>query len=318
MAQSLADLGERKLIAMVRRQYGYAWSDDDAAAIDSGKNYTLITTDAISKGSHIPDGAGLANVGYFFAALNLSDIAAMGGKPKYFMAAMTLPKRMPARDLAIIESGIRRCLEKYAVRLIGGDLKQGMELNLAGIAIGTVPKERILRRSGAKQGDLVCITGKLGKNGAAYYMWKSNKQKKWANLLINIEPRIKEGLLISEFKASCAIDLSDGLFSAVSQLNHISRQGFEIEYDKVPVHSIAKTASRKLGIGIEEIAFNFGGEYELLFTISKANFLRLERAAKRKGMKISVIGRVYGRSLVLIKNGKRIEIKKMGYEHFSR
>ncbi len=316
MVSNLAELGERRIIDAIRHQYGYSWSDDDAAEIDIGKEYFIITTDSISQKSHMPNGASFESVGYFFAALNLSDIAAMGGKAKYFMTAFTLPKKMSIKDLKSIEKGMKRCLDKYGVRIIGGDLKQGSELNLAGIAIGAVSKKNILRRKGMKAGDLVCVTGSLGKNAAGYYMWKNNGAKRWAELLIEIEPRIKEGQFIALHGATSAIDLSDGVFSALSQLSRFNKLGFEIDLSKVPVHKEAKDANMKLGINIEDLALNFGGEYELLFTISKANFAKLHRDSTKKGIKVTAIGKVTGRKNFIIKNGKRVEIKKTGYEHF--
>ena len=170
----------------------------------------------------------------------------MGGQPKYFMAAMTFPKRMRAKNLKMLEHGIKRCLDRYGVKLIGGDLKQGAELNMAGVAVGTVSKKGILRRNGARPGDLVCITGKLGKNGAAYQMWKKSKIGKWADLLLEIEPRIKEGTLLSKYDASSAMDLSDGLYSAVTKLSGISKKGFEIRYEKVPIDRFANVVRKIL------------------------------------------------------------------------
>lgn len=318
MERILGGLGERSIIAMIRGQYGYSWTDDDAAAIDQGSNYMLITTDSISEKSHMPKGAGYASIGYFFAALNISDIAAMGGVPKYFMTAFTLRKDMKAEDLVELEKGMNRCLEKYGVKLIGGDLKQGMEINLSGIAIGEVSKKKILRRNGVKKNDVLCVTGRLGKNAAAYYMWKKTGKRKWAELLIEIEPRIKEGRLIAEYGASSAIDLSDGVFSAISQLSKINKLGFKIDYSKVPVHSLAKKVSRELKLNTEELALGFGGEYELLFTVSKSKLAKLKLAAKRNGIQISDIGIVTGRKCILVKDGNAKEISSKGYEHFTK
>lgn len=316
MQSKLSDLGERSIISVIRKQYAYSWPDDDASLIDAGRDYAIITTDSISKQSHIPDGADHSKVGYYFAALNLSDIAAMGGTPKYFMAAMTLNRDMPLAELVKIQKGMRRCLDRYGVKLIGGDLKEGSQLSMAGIAIGTVQKKNVLLRSGARHGDLVCLTGKLGKNAAAYYMWKKHGGKKWAQLMIDIEPRVKEGMMIAEHGGSSAIDLSDGLNASVLNLNRISGKGFEIDYDRIPISSLARQVSKNLKIGLEELALNFGGEYELVFTISKRDFSRLGPAMTRRGFEVTVIGRVFGKDALLVKDGKRTVITKGGYEHF--
>lgn len=318
MEMILGGLGERSIIAMIRKQYGYEWADDDAAVIDNGNKYMLITTDSISEKSHMPKGASFYSVGYFFAALNLSDIAAMGGTPKYFMTAFTLPRSMKAGDLIQLEKGMKACLDRYGVKLIGGDLKQDTTINLSGTAIGDVIKGKILRRNGVKKNDVLCVTGRLGKNAAAYRMWKRTGKRRWAELLIDIEPRIREGRLLSDYGASSAIDLSDGVFSAVSQLSRINRLGFEIDYSKVPVHNLAKKVGKELGLDIEDLALGFGGEYELLFTIQGNRLAKLKLAGRRIGIEISEIGIAKGRKCVLIKDGKAKEIRSRGYEHFTR
>ena len=314
----MADLGERRLIEAIKGCYDYEWEDDDAASIPAGRAYTLITTDSISRSSHMPKGAGWDKVGYFFAALNLSDIAAMGGRPEYFMSALTLPAETKVSELRSLENGIGRCLGKYGVKVIGGDLKQGAEMCMTGIAIGTVQKDRILRRRGAKEGDLVCLTGKLGRNGAAYRMWKETGNKKWGEMMLCIEPRVKEGIAISQCGASSAIDLSDGLFAALWQLGKSSGRGFEIEYSRIPIDSLALETRDRLGIGIEDMAFEFGGEYELLFTISPRRLPMLEKAAGRAGFGFSIIGEVKGSAVVLRRDGKAETVRSRGYEHFRK
>ncbi|MDE1768561.1 MAG: hypothetical protein KGH62_04275, partial [Candidatus Micrarchaeota archaeon] len=193
---------------------------------------------------------------------------------------------------------------------------EGMEINLTGVAIGTVAKKNILRRDGVRKGDVVCVTGSLGKNGAGYYMWKKTGLRRWAELLLDIEPRIDEGVLIAKSGATAAIDLSDGLFSAILQLSKINRCGFEIDYPKVPIHYAAKSAGISTGVNVEDIALNFGGDYELLFTIQKSKLNHLLSEAKKNGIRVSVIGKVAGRKCMLVKDGKKVGIRKAGYEHF--
>ncbi len=314
----MADLGERRLIDAIKGCYDYGWEDDDAASIPAGRAYTLITADSISRSSHMPKGVGWDKIGYFFAALNLSDIAAMGGNPKYFMSALTLPRSTRVAELRSLEKGIGRCLGRYGVKVIGGDLKEGAEMCMTGIAIGTVQKDRILRRSGAKEGDLACLTGKLGRNGAAYRMWKETGNKRWGEMVLDMEPRVKEGMVISECRASCAIDLSDGLFAALWQLGKSSGKGFEIDYSRIPIDSLALKTSDRLGIRIDDMAFEFGGEYELLFTISPRRLHLLANAAVRAGFGFSVIGEVKGSAVVLRRDGKAETVRSRGYEHFRK
>lgn len=316
MKKSIGDIGERDMIREIRKVYGYPWPDDDCAYIENGSEYLLLTTDSVSSSSHIPKGASLEKAGYFFAAVNLSDIAAMGGRPEYFMAALALPRGMAAGELIKIERGIEKCLSKYKVRMIGGDLKPGRELRMTGIAIGSVDKRRCMKRSGVRPGDLVCVTGMLGRNAAGYYLWKKTKAIKWAELLLDVEPKIVEGMAIAKAGARAAMDLSDGLYGAISELNSLTGHGFEIDFEKVPIDPIAISAARKLGLKIERLALEFGGEYELLFTIPRNKLEKLNSISREMGFKVAVVGRVKGKNNILIREGKKIGIRSAGYEHF--
>ncbi len=308
-------MGERAAIKRIRGTYGYDWPDSDCSYIPMGSKYLLITTDSIAERTHIPKGAKPQDVGYFFAALNLSDIAAMGGRPKYFMSALVLPNKMDIGYLDGLQRGINRCLRKYNVKLIGGDLKKGTEAVLTGVAIGEAHRSRMMHRMNIGAGDAVCVTGTLGRNAAGYYMWKRGESE-GASILLGIEPRIKEGMFISTNGARAAIDLSDGVNSAISQISAATGKHFEILWDAVPADPLALNLSKRLGINAQEMCLNFGGEYELLFTVPHDLAEKLASKARAKGMKVSVIGRVYGRRNVLVHKGRRIPITGKGYEHF--
>ncbi len=318
MEVKLGSIGERAIIERIRRMYGYGWPDDDCFYFADGKRYILLKTDSISASSHMPDSADPERIGYFLAAINLSDIAAMGGTPRYFMTALTMPRSTKLSYLGAVERGISRCLSRYKTRMGGGDLKEGREMNFAGIAVGDVDRNRMIRRNGARAGDLLCVTGRLGKNAAGYYMWKETGQKKWANMLLDVEPRIREGLALHEIGATSAIDLSDGVYSSISQLRRINKIGFEIEFSRLPLSREALGAAKRLGIGIEELALNFGGEYELMFTLPENRYERAREYMKKRGMEMTMIGRVTKTESILIKDGRRISIKSRGYEHFMR
>ncbi len=314
--KTLGGIGERDLIGRIRRMYGYGWPDDDCFHIPAGGKYLLIKTDSISKPSHIPGNVSPERIGYFFAASNLSDIAAMGGTPRYFMAALTLPRNTHLSYLEGIERGISKCLRRYGARMAGGDMKEGRELNLAGIAIGEVEKDRMLRRKGMKPGEFLCVTGSLGKNAAGYYLWKRRGNADGADMLLDVEPRIREGRFISENGATAAMDLSDGVYSAIRQLSRINMCGFDINLSEVPVNAAALKASKLLGIPIEEMALNFGGEYELIFTVPAGRFGKMTALAKKRGIRIAKIGIVTKGGNRLIKGARAIRITDYGYEHF--
>jgi len=308
-------LGERKLIKLIRSLHGYSWANSDSAYIDIGNKRMLITNDSITAKTHIPKGADPRDAGYFFAALNLSDIAAMGGTPKYFMSSMILPGSTDVRYLKDFELGVKKCLAKYHVKIIGGDLKKGAELAMTGIAIGEVKKSSMMQRLGIRAGQALCVTGELGDNAAGYYSWK-NGAKNGAKRLLDIEPMIKEGLFLSGNGVKAAMDLSDGIYSAIRQLKDETGLGFDIYFGELPVSRAAKEAKRKYGISIEQLCLNFGGEYELIFTVNQSKFGALKAKAAKHGLKVTRIGKVTRGGNFIVKGGKRINISKYGYEHF--
>ncbi len=311
----IGKLGERKIIRLIRSVYRYKWPDSDAAYIDFGKKRILITTDSITRHSHIPNCAMPEDVGYFFAAINLSDIAAMGGTPKYFMSSFILPDSLDSDYLVSLEAGIRRCLSRYHVKMIGGDLKEGRELSMTGIAIGEVDKLKMMQRLRVRDGDAICVTGSLGGNAAGYYLWKRGS-KEGARKLLDVHPRINEGKFLSENGVRASIDLSDGVYSAISQLKDATGLGFEIYYDNVPVDKLARKLSLRYGTSLEQMCLNFGGDYELFFSIKESMLNALMRNAKRKRIRITRIGTVTGTDNFLVKGTKRERITKRGYEHF--
>jgi thiamine-monophosphate kinase len=201
--------------------------------------------------------------------------------------------------------------------MIGGDCKEGIELVMSGIGVGEVDRNKILRRTGMKIGDLLCVTNSLGKNSAGYYLWKLKNSKNGAEKLLEVEPRIKEGQIISKYSASAATDLSDGVYSSIAQLKKITGMGFFIDFSKIPVSSLAEKVHNQLGVSIEELTLNYGGNYELLFTISPENWEILKKFAETHNLKFTEIGSVKKGKNILLKDGGKYEIKKRGYEHFT-
>ena len=314
---SLGEIGERGVIKEIRSMFGYSFDDDDCAAIEYGDMLMLLTTDSINRQSHIPDGVAPAAIGRFLAAVNLSDIAAMGGKPLYFMTALELERDTRIRWVREFETGMKDVLDRYGVKLAGGDTKEGHDLSLAGFAVGEVGKNRVLRRRNCRKGDVIYVTGTVGKNAAAYYMWKKSKGRKWARCMLDVEPRIKEGLFLSGMGATSAIDLSDGLFASVKQLSEASGTGISLDYSKLPIDMAAVCAAESCGVDLMHIACEVGGEYELLVGVPKARAAKLEKEAERRGMALTRIGIARGKGCTIETDKGAEEITSNGYEHFS-
>ncbi len=296
----LSSLGERGVIDRIWEVIGRRMEYDDCSIVEKGDEYLLLTTDFIGEGTHFMPEWDFSQIGRFFASINLSDIAAMGGKPQYFMASMFFPREFEMENLENFIKGMMEILKKYNVEYLGGDMKESKIAGMSGIALGVVDKDKILKRRGAKIGDGIYLTGSLGRQAAGYYLWKNGFEEGWKYLL-DVEPRILEGRELAG-KASSCMDLSDGLLHTIQQMERINSLGFNIQFDELPIHPLAYEVSEDLKIPLETLVLSFGGEYELFFT--SPSFIL--------GKEIGIVDRIGG----IWKDGKRIEGE--GYAHFSK
>ncbi len=301
----LSEIGERSIVASLIKKFdpnGIYALGDDTAILDYGKENLLITTDTICQKTHIPEKASAKDIGWYAAAINLSDIAAMGGRPLGMLFSFGLPADTTTKWLDELTDGIQECCSKFKVPVLGGDTKENDSITITGIALGTVPKSEMLRRTGAKAGDIVAMTGKLGRG----LFWEQDKENN-ASQYLRVEPQLKIGQMLAESLAitSC-IDISDGLSTSLHLLASASNVGFEIESNLVNIIP---------GLNAKEkaLALHYGGDFELLFTI------RPDRANQILNMHgISRIGYVTDDiSVSLVKEGVNEPLQNKGYEHFS-
>lgn len=320
----LSDMGERKAVEIIQRilsegNIDFGNMSDDCAVIEFGDEYLLITTDTISKTTHIPEMASPWQIGWHAVAVNLSDIAAMGGAPLGMVVALGLPRDYNMKSLEYLVEGMKACTSKFGISIFGGDTKESDIVTLTGCAFGTVAKNQVLLRKGAKSGDILAVTGELGKAGAAYHSLKNRMdEEEGIKDLLEIQPRIKEGVTLAKTNAitSC-MDISDGLASSIHQLSSINDVGYEVDLVRVPISEKAKDISEKLDIDLEDIALYFGGEYELLVTIDKDKVRETQKALSDIGSTLAPIGIVKKEKRnILIKDSISTILENRGYEHF--
>lgn len=318
----LSDIGEKEAVRRIIAEVASAKETqnigpgDDAAAIDLGVIYLVASTDTITQSGHILPGTTDWQIGWMAAAVNYSDIAAMGAHPTGILISMGLPRDTESARLDAIIQGVIDCSESVGGELLGGDTKEACELTLAGTALGTVMKKGILLRKGARPGDLVGVTGTLGLAAAGYYSITKGLRLRRAERCIR-EPvaRVKEGeaLSASGVVTSC-MDISDGLASSIYTLAEASGVSFELEEDAIPSDPEVAEAAEAAGLDADELVLYYGGDYQLLFTFKPQGLGRLRDAL---GEGLSVIGRVKppGDNL-LVKGGRMIKLDNRGYEHF--
>ncbi|WP_297217784.1 thiamine-phosphate kinase [Thermoplasma sp.] len=313
----LRDLGERSIISRLASITGLPYKDD-CSYIDEGDHYILITTDVIRKETHIPDGTDPELAGRFMASINLSDIAAMAGVPQYFMTAYSLDPDLDMDYVESIERGMMSVLRKYSVDFIGGDMKEGDDLTLTGIAIGRQTKKLTRKRSDIAKGQMVGYTNRIGRAASGYIFYKSGyDRKRGIFMLLGVEPRITEAIKMSEYGAKFMMDLSDGLYSSLDQMKQDYGVGFRIVRDEIVFDESVSKASEISGSDVYDISANYGGDYEILFTVDESDYKDFQAAMDSEHIEVHFIGETWEGDNIIFDGRSWHRIVGRGYEHFS-
>jgi len=307
----IADIGERQLIEDFKsfiRPEGRVGPGDDAAVIEKD---IVITTDIVTFDRHFPVGMTYEQFGWYAAAVNFSDLAAMGARPIGFAAALALPPTLDSQNAYDIMSGIDQCAEFCGTGIIGGDTKNGPGI-VAGTAIGTMDSRAPMLRSGARPGDVVAVTGPLGGPASGFAAIENDIDCPEAkeSLFMPI-PRVSEGIeLASSGIVSSCIDLSDGLGTALNTICKASGVGIDVEFSFLQHEKYVDEISQKTGIPLEKLLIGWGGEYELMFTADPDRLKKLYDSE----IEFSIIGMVNDSGQAdLIREGKRSRIDYGGY-----
>jgi len=320
----LSDIGERGAIEILSRIYDRGQPiglGHDCGVVDWGVDYLVVTTDVVNQKTHIPAGATPTQIGWYATAVNLSDIAAAGARPLGFVAALSMPADTDVEFLRGLAQGMEECVREFDIAVLGGDTKESPVLSIAGTAFGRVRKDRILLRTGARPGDLIVVTGDIGRAGHATKLLEqpTSLRSEALNQLLRPYPRIPEGMFLSESGAvtSC-IDLSDGLGVSLAQLAAMTHLSYQVDFAAIPMYRGLTALPPAVA---KEVALYYGGDYELLATVrSDAIGVLLERwsTAAPRGQRFTVIGRVgptLGGNVLITKAGKEPLLGK-GWEHF--
>ncbi len=287
---------------------------DDCAVlrINSTKSY-VITTDTSLQGPHFTSDYKPNEIGYKSLSTNLSDIAAMGCTPKFFLISITLPELNDSWVKSFYR-GINELVKTFRLTLIGGDTNKG-PLSITIQVIG-VSNNKILYRSTAKINDDVYVTGVLGGASAALIFKKKRDKlnyKKFEKYLKKPKPRILIGKEISKIANSC-IDISDGLMKDLGHITKMSNVGAAINLEDIPSH---KTLKILLNENLYYQSLIGGGEdYELCFTANPRMRKKIINIAKRTNTKISMIGKITNKDLLFKYNRSEKEFSFEGFDHF--
>jgi thiamine-monophosphate kinase len=282
---------------------------DDCAVLDLGipDRLVLFKTDAVVEGVHFTHETPPEKIGHKALGRCLSDIAAMSGTPHSAVVTLALPEEFDPNFVEAIYSGMSDLAKRFAVSIVGGETTSGPERMLISVAlIGTVTRGRAILRSGAKSGDAIFVSGELGGSLEGHHL--------------SFLPRLREASWLADrFDIHAMLDLSDGLAGDLRHLIKASGVGAELLAAAIPISRAAKSRAAAGGKPALLAALSDGEDYELLFTVSAADAVRLLDAwtVQFPELKLSCIGKILpGHELVLRDEAGVQRLSAHGYVHF--
>jgi thiamine-monophosphate kinase len=294
---------------------------DDAAAWYGDASIQLATTDSFIQDVHFSlDVASWEDLGWKAMASNLSDIAAMGGVPRYALVSLAIPPHTEVEDVTALYQGMIKLAQQFEVAIIGGDTTSAPLVAITITILGSARDrdKHILTRSAAQPGEQVAVTGYLGAAAAGLEMLTKQLQfdpeatALLKRAFLHPYPRLTEGQLLIERGVKTAIDISDGLIADLNQVCKSSQVGARIEIDHLPIQPWVKANFGQKSI---ELALSGGEDYELLFTAGAEVIDKVRRAAS---CPITVIGEIIADSKITVvdSQGNPFNPSKAGWEHF--
>lgn len=336
----IATLGEFGLIKRLTEniqiqnpesQYGIG---DDAAVLEYGEQQTLVTTDLLMEGVHFDlVYTPLKHLGYKSAIVNFSDIYAMNGTPKQITVSLAVSKRFCIEDLEQFYEGLKLACQVHGVDIVGGDTTSSVTgLAISITCIGVAHKEKIVYRNGAKETDLICVSGDLGaaymglqllEREKAVFEGQKEAQPDFAGKEYLLERQLKpearkdivEALAKEGILPTSMIDISDGLSSELMHICSQSHTGCRIYEDRIPIDYQTAVMAEELNMNVTTCALNGGEDYELLFTVPLTSH---DKVAAMKGVK--VIGHITKPELglgLITRDGQEFELKAQGWNPLS-
>lgn len=336
MRTEIASLGEFGLIRRLTQdielknessKYGIG---DDAAVLSYPDKEILVSTDLLMEGVHfdltyVP----LKHLGYKAATVNFSDIYAMNGTPRQITVSIALSKRFSVEDLEDFYAGIRLACKHYNVDIVGGDTSSSLTgLAISVTCIGEGEKGRIVYRNGAKDTDLICVTGDLGaaymglqllEREKAVFKGEEDVQPDFEGKEYLLERQLKpepradiiKRLADANILPTAMMDVSDGLSSELMHICNQSDAGCRVYEEHIPIDYQTAVTAEEFNMNLTTCAMNGGEDYELLFTVPIADH---EKIAEMEGIKL--IGHITKKDLgcaLITRDGQEFELKAQGW-----
>ncbi|MGH2794040.1 MAG: thiamine-phosphate kinase [Actinomycetota bacterium] len=333
MGEDARDLGEFGLIERLVARLGVPGEGvligpgDDAAAVRSTAT-TLATADLLLEGVHFDLAfSSPADVGWKAMAANVSDIAAMGGVPRYALVSLGAPASTPAATLESLYEGLGECARAFGVSVVGGDTVGADVLIVSVALLGDAGLAGNVQRSGGRPGDVVCVTGTVGGAAAGLQLFRGANVDPQAGSLLARHPelasahrrpmpRTREGQAAAAVGATAMIDVSDGLAADLGHICDASNLGVELRASSVPVAEGVDDVARWAGLDAVDLALGGGDDYELVIALPAAQLSALSAALAPTS--VTPIGELGGSERVVLgADGDRRPLAAAGWEHFS-
>lgn len=294
---------------------------DDAAAWQLDDAIQLATTDGLVQDTHFDlNVVTWEELGWKAIAVNLSDIAAMGGTPKYALISLALPGDLKIDNVSSLYQGMAKIASRFGVAIVGGNIASADKTIVNVTVLGSLESSSMLSRSAAVSGDQIAVTGYLGLSAAGLRMLKQHLKidAETAKLLrkahITPMPRVDEGQILLHRGVKAAIDISDGLIADLTHICQASKVSARINQNELPIHPALK---KNFKSDYLQLALSGGEDYELLFTASNQIMSRLRKTMR---CPVTVIGEITqgkpGQVTLVDADGRTVPWQEAGWEHF--
>lgn len=317
---------------------------DDCAVMHYGDKETLVSTDMLMEGVHFDlTYVDMKHLGYKSAMVNISDIFAMGGTPRQMTVSIALSKRFKVEDIEDFYEGLRMACDKWNVDIVGGDTTSSLTgLAISITVLGDADKEDVIYRSGAKDTDLICVSGNLGaaycglqlleREKSVYYMQLQEARKKNKDAVVDFQPDfsgreyllerqlqpeargdILETLRQAGVRPTSMIDISDGLSSEIMHICKESDTGCRLFEKEIPIDYQTAVMAEEMNMNLSTCALNGGEDYELLFTCPIGDYEKVKELDD-----IRIIGHITKKelgTLLVTRDGQEFPLKAQGWQH---
>ncbi|MEM1507077.1 MAG: thiamine-phosphate kinase [Candidatus Bathyarchaeia archaeon] len=326
--KSVRDLGEREIIKIIIEKLN-SMSDmpipfgDDVAAIRLDDERLIVAkADMLVGRTDVPPGMSFRQAARKAIVMGVSDFAAKGVKPLAALVSLGLPSSLTERDIEEIGLGLSEGAKEYGVYIVGGDTNEASDLVIDCLMIGLCDAKKVVKRSGAKPGDILAVTGYFGKTSAGLRILleglspPAHVRKPLVESVLLPKARLREGLILADLGAlTASIDSSDGLAWSLYELSEASKVGFLIR--NIPIAPEVKWFAEEYNLDPVNLSLYGGEEYELVVTVKPNMFERAKEALSSIGVQLIEVGEAIGeREICMEVNGKRVIVERKGWEHF--